>query len=226
MTVSEIMSKIFRIMSPIGLFIFYIAVAIFIRSKFSDMPSFIMAIKGVYANVGYPLIFFGAVLESMFLVGLFVPGSVVLLMGAALSRLGIVEYPYVFLLGTSGLILGYTINYFLGKYGWYSLLAWLGLKKGIDSGKKRLEKNTIRTILLGYSFPGSASFISTSAGIIQMNFKKFLVLSILAQSFWSLVWGIIAYFLGIQIVELILKYFIFLLIGIAVLWGFKKFVKK
>lgn len=211
---------------PIGLFICYLTVAIFIRSKFSDTTSFFNAIQGVYTNVGYPLIFFGGLMEAMFLVGLFVPGSVVLLMGAALSRLGIVEYPYVFLLGTSGLILGYTINYFLGKYGWYSLLAWLGFEKGIDSGKKRLEKNTIRTILLGYSFPGGASFISTSAGIIQINFKKFLVLSILAQSFWSLVWGTIAYFFGIHIVEFILKYFIFLLVGIVVVWGVKKLIAR
>jgi undecaprenyl-diphosphatase len=220
------MLKIPKLLVPIGLFISYLAVAIFIRSKFSDTTSFLNAIQGAYANIGYLLIFFGAVLESMFLVGLFVPGSVVLLMGAALSRLGIVEYPYVFILGTSGLILGYTINYFLGKYGWYNILSFFGLSKGIEIGKTKLRKHGARTILWGYFIPGSASLLSTACGVLNMNFNKFLILSILAQSFWSLFWGTIAYFFGIQIVEFIIKYFIFVLIGMGIVWGIKKFVKR
>ena len=151
------MLKIAKVVVPIGLFIFYVVTAIFIRSKFSNTPSFLSVIQGVYANVGYPLIFFGGVLESIFLVGLFVPGSVVLLIGAALSRLGVVAYPIVFMLGTSGLIVGYTINYFLGKYGWYNVLSFLGLVKGIEVGKEKLRRHGLRTILWGYFFQGSAS---------------------------------------------------------------------
>lgn len=220
------MIKALKIICPVGLFVFYFTVALFIRSKFSDMPSFITVIQGVYVSVGYPLIFFGAVLESIFLVGLFVPGSVVLLMGAALSRLGIVEYPIVFILGTSGLLFGYSLNYFLGKYGWYHVLSFFGLSKGIETGKEKLKKHGLRTILWGYFIPGSASLLSTAAGILNMNFKQFLTISIFAQSFWSLLWGTIAYFFGIQIVEFIVKYFIFVLLGIAVLWGAKKIITR
>lgn len=220
------MLKIARVILPIGLFIFYFAVALFIRSKFSDTTSFLSAIRGVYANVGYPLIFFGGVLESMFLVGLFVPGSVVLLMGATLSRLGIIEYHYVYLLGTTGLVLGYTLNYFLGKYGWYHVLSFFSLEKGIIAARENLKKYGYKTLFLGYVFPGSASLFSTASGIIKMDFKKFLFISILSQGFWSLVWGIIAYFFGIHIVEFVAKYFIFLLIGIAALWGTKKLIAR
>ena len=218
------MSKISKLIGPITLFAFYVLVIFLIRGKFSDTPSFVEGIKNIYLNFGYPIIFFGGMLEAMFLVGFFVPGSIVLLMGASLSRLGIVEYPYVFLLGTSGLVIGYVINYFLGKHGWYHVLAWLGLEKGIGAGKKRLEKNTARTIILGYFFPGGASFISTSAGVLKIKFGKFLLLSILAQSFWSLVWGTLAYFFGLHLVEFVIKYFIFVLLGIGMVWGIKKYL--
>lgn len=220
------MSKITRIIALIGLFIFYIAIVIFIRSKFTDTSSFLSTIQAIYENVGFPLIFFGGMLEGIFLVGLFVPGSAVLLMGAALSRIGVVNFPTVFILGTSGLVLGYNINYFLGKYGWYHLLAFLGLEKGIEAGKEKLRKHGLGTILWGYFIPGSASLLSTACGILNINFKRFVMLSILAQSFWSLLWGTIAYFFGLQIVEFIVKYFIFFIIAIAVWWGIKKMLFK
>lgn len=220
------MPKNSKILGPIFLFAFYILTAFFIRSKFSDTKSFINTIEGIYESIGYPLIFFGGVMEAMFLIGLFVPGSLVLLMGAALSRIGIVEYPIVFALGTAGLVFGCTINYFLGRYGWYHVLSFLGLEKSLDVGREKLAKHEGRTIMLGYFFPGSASILSTSAGILNMDFKKFLALSILAQSFWSLVWGTTAYLFGIHIVEFIVKYFIFFILAIAVWWGIKKFVKR
>lgn len=219
-------SKISKVIGPIGLFIFYIAIAFFIRSKFADTSSFVMAIEKAYANVGYPIIFLAGLLEGMFLIGLFVPGSVVLLMGAALSKIGIVEYPYVFILGTSGLILAYIVNYFLGSFGWYHVLSFMGLEKSLDVGKEKLTKHEGKTIMLGYFFPGSASILSTSAGILNMDFKKFLVFSILAQTFWSLVWGTISYFFGIHIVEFIVKYFIFVVLGGGAVWGVKMLIKR
>lgn len=220
------MSKISKIIGPLGLFIFYIAVSIFIRSKFSDTASFIKTIENIYANFGYPLIFFGAFLESMFLIGLLVPGSVVLLTGAALSRTGVIDFPYVFILGTSGLITGYAVNYFLGKYGWYHILFFLGLQKGVDAGKHKLKKQGIKTLFLGYFFPGSGSLFSTASGILKMDFKKFILVSVAAQCFWSLVWGVIAYFFGIELVGFIIKYFVFVVLGIAAVWGIKRFVLK
>lgn len=220
------MSKIVKILGSVGFIAFYIGIVIFFRIKFADTSTFIQKIENIYSTAGYPLIFFGAILESMFLVGLFVPGSVVLLLGAAFSKLGIVQYPLVFIFGTSGLIIGYIINYLLGKYGWHNVLSWAGLEKGIKESKARLEKHGAKTILLGYFFPGSASFLSTAAGIIHMPFKKFLLFSILAQSFWSFFWGILAFAFGISLVEFIIKYFIFFLLGGAVLWGVKKLVKR
>ena len=216
------MIKALRIILPPVIFLFYLVLAIFIRNKFPDVASLIRVVEGVYETIGYPLIFFGALFESMFLIGLFVPGSVVLLTGAALSRLGVVEYQYVYILGTLGLLIGYTINYFLG----YHVLSFLGLEKGLSTAKDKLRKYEYKALLLGYIFPGSGSLLSTAAGVMQMDFKKFVIFSFISQGFWSFVWGSVAYIFGMQIVEFVFRYFVFVVLGVVLIWGIKRFIVK
>ena len=79
---------------------------------------------------------------------------------------------------------------------------------------------------LGYIHPGSASFLSTAAGILKIAFKKFLILSLFAQSLWGILWGSLAYFLGLPMVEFILKYFVFVLPTIIAIWIVRKIIIK
>lgn len=218
--------KIQSIFNPILFLGIYFLLVFLIKGIFPDPKSFIEVIKNVYSVHGYSLIFFGALLEGLFLIGFYVPGSTVVILGAAFARTGIVSYPLVFLIGTAGLVLSYIINYFLGRYGWYHVLSKIGFKKGIESAKHRLTQNQTKTIALGYFFPGSASFLSLAAGILHIPFKRFLFLSILAQSFWSFLWGNLAYWLGLPFVEFVFKYFFIIFILIAVFWLIRKFIKR
>ena len=212
---------------------FYIGFIVLIKSKFTNTQDFIEAIKNIYLTKGYVLIFFSALLEAMFIVGFYIPGSAIIILGAVFARTGVISYPLVLLVGTSGLVLGYSINYFLGKYGWYHLLSKLGFEKGIEVAKRKLAQNRIKTLFLGYITPNSASFISTAAGALRMPIKKFIFLSVAAQLFWSFIWGTLAYWFGLPFVEFIIKYSfiaLFLLVGIWIvrkmigeksrLWGF------
>jgi len=203
---------------------FYFAFFIFVRGRIPDAETLLGFIKELYKTYGYYLVFFGALLEGMFLVGLYVPGSATVLLGASLSKTGVVQYPIVLILAAFGLMLAYSINYLLGKYGWYHVLARLGFGKGIDIAKEKLEKHQAKTIFFGYFHPGSASFLSTAAGILKMPFKKFLILSLFAQSLWGILWGSLAYFLGLPMVEFILKYFVFVLPTVIVIWMVRKFL--
>lgn len=220
------MPKLPSVVGPILLIIFYLGISLLVQARIPAPPEFIKHIAGFYGTYGYPLIFLGAILEAMFLIGLQVPGSTIILLGAALAKTGVVKFPLVFFVGVIGLVIGYMINYLLGRYGWYHLLARFGLEKGIEAAKKRIEKYGVRAILVGYFFPGSASFLSTAAGILQMPFKKFLLASFIAQSFWGLLWGTLAYLFGLPLVEFMLKYFIFVLIGIGAIWLLGKLVKR
>ena len=208
------------------LLIFYFTFFLFVRGRIPDAETLLDFIKELYKTYGYYLVFFGALLEGTFLIGLYVPGSTTVLLGASLSKTGVVQYPVVLVLATSGLLIAYAINYLLGKYGWHHVLARLGLNKGIDVAKDRLEKHQEKTIFLGYFHPSSASFLSTAAGILKVPFKKFLILSIFSQSLWGILWGSLAYFFGLPMVEFFLKYFVFVLPTIVVIWVVRKIVIK
>jgi len=205
---------------------FYFAFFIFVRGRIPDAETLLGFIKELYKTYGYYLVFFGALLEGTFLIGLYVPGSATVLLGASLSKTGVVQYPIVLVLATVGLLISYTINYLLGKYGWHHVLARLGFNKGIEIAKDKLEKHQAKTIFLGYFHPGSASFFSTAAGILKVPFKKFLILSLLAQSLWGILWGSLAYYLGLPMVEFLLKYFVFVLPTIIIIWMVRKIIIK
>ncbi|MDP3987846.1 MAG: DedA family protein [Candidatus Levybacteria bacterium] len=212
---------------PLILLFLYWGLIFFLRGKVPDAETFIESLKGLYGTYGYFLIFAAAIMEGMLVLGMYVPGSTVILMGAILARMGVVSYPLVFVLGTGGLLIGYSIDYFLGRFGWHHLLLRFGLEKGFKTAKEKLEKHDKKAIFLGFVFPGSASFLATSAGIIKMPFRKFIFLAILAQVFWGLFWGNLAYFFGLPILEYFqMKYFILLLLFIGIIWMVRKYLRK
>lgn len=205
---------------------FYFTFFVIVRGRIPDAETLLAAIKDLYGAYGYYLVFLGALLEATFPISLYLPGATVVLLGAALSRTGVIQFPITLTLSIVGFIVGYTINYVLGKYGWYRLLSRLGLKKGIEIAKTRLENNESKTILLGYFHPSSASFISTASGVLRIPFPKFFLLSLLSQLLWSLLWGSLAYVFGLTLVELFVKYFGFVVVGGVIVWLLKKRIQK
>lgn len=194
------------------------AVILFLARKYIvDAPTLISTLKSLYDTYGYALIFGGAFLEGTFVIGFYLPGSLVVLLGAALAKTGVVSFPLVILLAVLGFNLGYALNYVLGKYGWYKLVEGFGFKKQIDHAKGKLEKYEIMALLYGYVTPATATFLSTAAGTLHFPFKKFILSSLVIQTGWTTLWGTLAYTLGLTFVEYFIQYFgFFVLIGLAI----------
>lgn len=206
------------------LFLFgYIGIVLFFREKIPPQEVLLNTLKQLYGSYGYYLVFFGAFLEATFLVSLYVPGSTVILLGAALSKTGVVSFPLVLLLATLGLVMGFCVNYALGRYGWYHVLAKLGAEKAVALAKDKLKKDEYKTMFLGYLHPTGASFVSTAGGVLKMPFRKFFIISIVSQFFWSLLWGGLAYMVGMSLVEFFVKYFGLLVGVVFVIWLIRRF---
>jgi membrane-associated protein len=204
----------------------YVTILLLARKYIVDAPTLIGHLKNLYDTYGYALVLGGAFLEGLFIVGLYLPGSLVILLGAALSKTGIVSFPLVILLAVIGFNLGFTTNYLLGRYGWYKLVGTLGLKSHIEHAKAKLEKYEILALVFGYVMPSSASFLTTAAGILHFPFKRFILASLLIQTGWTLLWGSLAYWLGLTFVEYFIQYFgIVVLIGAAI-YFYKKMPEK
>src|SRR5437588_11329253 len=69
-----------------------------------------------YNDYGYLTVFLGTLGENTALLGLLLPGNSLALLGAVYARLGTLNLGWVILLATLGTILGYHIDYFLGRF--------------------------------------------------------------------------------------------------------------
>lgn len=179
----------------------------------------------LYKTHGYLLIFIGAYFEGVLLLGFYVPGSTVMLLGAALAKTGIVSFPLAYGTGLLGLTLAYSTNYLLGRFGWYHLFEKFGLQEGMAATRQKLITHKRKTMFFGYIYPGSAAFVATAAGVLRMPFQEFIFWSVISQGFWGLVWGGIAYFFGVTIIDVIMKYFLLAIILVGLLWLGKRWLR-
>jgi membrane protein DedA with SNARE-associated domain len=208
---------------PFFVIVGYIVAIFLIKGRLPTPEDLINTIREWYMLYGNYLVFIAALLEATFLLGLYVPGSTVILFGAALSKSGAIGLPGVLILADVGLILGYTLNYFLGKYGWYHVLSKFGLEGGIQEAKEKIHKYGKGAFFVGYIFPNSGAFLSTAAGVMKVPFWQFFLYSVLSQTFWIVVWGSVAYFLGSFFVDLFMKYFGYMILGIFGIYFVKKY---
>lgn len=204
---------------PLGLLIMVILGDILWNAVgFPDVKEVIEIIKQLFINYGYPLVFFSAFIESALLVGLYVPGSVALILAATLAGQGVLNIWLVILYITLGCMSAVVTNYALGKYGWYHVLARFGLKGTIDKVKARAEAVGFKLIHFTYFNPNLASFTATSFGILRVSFPRFFFHSLIAFIYWNCMWGFGFYFFGNWIEEYInyqsLVIIIFAVIGI------------
>lgn len=164
----------------------------------------IKIVKVYFERYGYPVLFASAFIESLPLICLYVPGSSIILLAAAFSKQGTLNIVLVILVTSLALMLGFVINYFIGKHGWFKVLARFGLGDALENSKKKIEEHGDKWIWLTYLHPNLGALTSTAYGIMKMPFRKFLLTSMLATLAWCTFWGTVCYFGG-GIIEGIIK---------------------
>jgi membrane protein DedA with SNARE-associated domain len=185
-----------------------IIVVIYTIWSFFDLPpreALIELFKGYIAEYGYFIVFVGAFIESLLVVGWYFPGSLVIFLSVILAPNPLAAVISVIVV-TIALWSGYTLNFFIGKYGWYKLLIAFGVKQYLDEAQTKLTKYGVAAIFTSYWSPGLASFISTAAGILHYNPVKFLAFSLLAVTLWDIFWGALVYSLGERALTMFLSW--------------------
>jgi undecaprenyl-diphosphatase len=185
----------------------YAAIFLFLRSQLGDVGRIVNVAEEVYGAYGYYLIFLGAMVEGTFVLGFYIPGSLIVLLGVSLARLGITSFPLVIFFGALGFCLGYCINYCLGRYGWYKVIEGIGFEKQLIETEKKLRKHYTAALFWGYIMPSTGALLSTASGILRIPFREFLFKTVLIQFLWSLVIGGLAYMFGNTFIHVFLIYF-------------------
>lgn len=184
--------------------------------KVLKLPSdevLIEMVKGYFLTYGLITVLLASIIEGMLLVGVYLPGGMVIFLGV-ITASGNPRQAFLSVLMTIiGLSIAYTINYFLGKYGWYKVLMRFGLSSSLQKAENDFNKYGYKAIFMSYWQPNFAALTSTGAGISNANFKKFFIYSSIATILWSAFWGTLAYFLGQKILDYLGPVFLIVMLG-------------
>lgn len=199
------------------IFVLLISLSFILVWKILDLPSdevLINMARGFFLKYGFVTVLLAAIIESMLVVGWYLPGGIVIFSGVILAS----GHPYLALLSVLatiiGCIIGYTANYFLGKYGWYRLFTKFGLSKSLEEAQIQFKKYGYHAMYMSYWQPNLAALISTCAGIAHSSFSKFFFHTTISTILWSLFWGGSAYILG----EKVLSYLGIVFFGVMIVW--------
>lgn len=143
-----------------------------------------------FQNWGLLFLFVGLVLEGLFVVGFYAPGSTVAILSVLVLGDTATDVLLIIITGSAALVLVNIFNYILGKHGYYRLLAGIGAKNTIARMQRRFEKSEKGFVFLFGSSPNFLAIASIYAGIVRKNLWHYARYMSLVVVFWvSLVSG-------------------------------------
>jgi membrane protein DedA with SNARE-associated domain len=161
-----------------------------------------------YDQYGYLVVFLGTMGENTALLGFFLPGNSLALLGAAYARLGTLNLGWVILFATLGTILGYNIDYFIGRFVLVRFAnQWSATRFGrrirlagrLRLGRMLLNKHGGKAILISHLVGHLRSFVALSAGLTHMRYLRFLGFEVVAAAIWNTAFCLLGYFIAGEI---------------------------
>ncbi len=139
---------------------------------------------------GYPFLFLASFVENVVILGLFVPGDALAILGGAACAEGVLEITPTFLAVFSGVGLGAVFSYAVGARGGVAFIARWGerariTRERIDAATRYFERHGQKTVLVGCFVSGLKNLVPAIAGASRMAFARFLVYGLAATALRS-----------------------------------------
>lgn len=159
------------------------------------LNSFLLGIENLSA-VKYWVALVAALAEALPLVGLIIPGGVIVGFLAFFSATHIFELQTLILFAAAGAILGDAISYYLGSFGTKLFRAESKILKlsHLENGKKFFKKHGNKSVFLGRFIGLLRPIIPFVAGLFQMDKKIFLFWNVVSGICWAILFSLIGYF--------------------------------
>jgi len=138
----------------------------------------------LFAQYGFWFLVFGVMIEGLFMVGFYFPGSVAILGSIVFLAKTFEDVVLVILVGSVSLIAINLVNYLLGKHGYYRLFNFLGAKKTLERMESRFKKSRQGVTFLFSSSPNFLAIASIYAGITQTKISKYFPFMAFCVFFW------------------------------------------
>lgn len=162
-------------------------------------------------NWGYLIIFLSAIAETLPIIGAFVPGQTILILGGLLAKIGVFELKAVILVAGLGVVAGDILAFYIGhKFGYdfvvrYGKYFFLNAEK-YQKTKDLVSEHTGKALIIGRFNPFTRALAAFLAGIYKIKFTKFIFYSLVGGFSWSTLSVFLGYIFG-QGFEAGAKYF-------------------
>ncbi len=201
---TKIQNLIKLLIFPLAMFGVYLLILVLWKLLNLPTDQELMEIsKNWFDRWGLIFVFVSAIIESALILGQYYPGGLVIFLGVVSAGKNIPLTITVVAIVCLAFFIGYSIDYFVGKLGWYRLFLKFGLKDSLAEAQKKLQKHELNAIMFSYWEPNLASITATAAGILQLPFKKFSINSIIGIVIWNAIWGTLVASLGENAFKLI-----------------------
>ncbi|KJH79318.1 bifunctional DedA family/phosphatase PAP2 family protein [Stutzerimonas stutzeri] len=156
------------------------------------MPEWLTALTSWLAGnpqwLGLSL-FLVACLECLAVVGLLMPGTVMIFAIAVLAGSGVLSLGETLLLGYAGGLLGDLLSYGLGRRYHQNIRSMRGLREHpewLTRAELYFERYGIASLLVGRFIGPLRPMLPLTAGMLDMPFGRFLLVSLVATAGWSM----------------------------------------
>lgn len=151
-----------------------------------------------FRMLGYWLVLLISMLESLVLVGIFIPGAVFVVFAGALSAQGYFDLGDLIWFAAIGAVLGDGVSFMLGKRG---ILIFTNESRilntsYLEKGKEFFQRHGGKSIFIGRFIGLIRAIIPFVAGLSGMDSKRFYLWNILSAFVWAVSHLLAGYFLG------------------------------
>jgi len=179
-------------------------------------------IAPAYTVAGYAIVAAGVLAERSILVGLFVPGDVILALGGVYAARGDLALWAVVAIGAGAATCGESIGYWLGRRYGVRLIKRIPLVRRLERRVEGAEDYFRRyggmTVALGRYATAAGAFVPFVAGTSRMDYRRFLAFDVPAIAVWATGITLFGYFFGehIGFIDRALSRFGLIVLGVLV----------
>ena len=161
----------------------------------------IQNLQSIIENGGYITLFLFPLLESIPVIGSFIPGHIIIVLSGFLSELKIFNIYIVVPVIIIGTILGDYLGYYLGKKYGYDFLKSFGKflfikNEHIDRTKALINRNVGKSIIFGRINFITRPLIPFIVGASDVHIKKFWLYDFIGVSIWTFASIFVGYIFG------------------------------
>lgn len=173
---------------------------------------------------GLALLLFVIFAETGLFIGFFLPGDNLIfiagLLCATKPELMNVSFPVLLILMMAAAIIGNMVGFWFGKKAGDTLYSrkdsFFFRKSHLETTRVYYEKHGGKTLILGRFIPIIRTFAPILAGVIKINFKKFMLYNAIGAVLWIGGIGSIAFYLGKKFPQ-VENYLGYIFVGLIVL---------